>query len=649
MTNFLEKNYKPLVILILTFILIVSTLNAYWDTAIFDETAHIPAGYSYLTKHEMRLNPEHPPLIKDISAVPLLFLNLNFDTNQPFWTGELPRKWDEGQWVAGRYLLFGAGNNPDHIIFWSRLPIVILSLILGFFIFRWVREMAGIIAGLFALVLYAFDPNILGHNHFVTTDLGIAAFFTFAFYYFLRFIKDPQWKNVLLSGIFVGLLFLTKFSFIIALPIFGLIGVVYPLVKANRSLTGQLKEKIKFLGEYAGKGALIFAISLVVVWAVYAVNTYRTSQETMSDIIDFNFSPTDTEVKNIYTNETLHTLNDNVITRPLVEWGIGLGYVFRRVSGGNGAYFMGEVSGKAFTAYFPTVFALKETLPSLTFMLFALIIGSIAAIRSFVFNVKNNPKSKLQGISLYIREHIRELALFGFVVLYSYVSITGNLNIGFRHLFPILPFVYILTTLVIFRFIKCQEHFHTQNVWYSAVLFIAILLIAETASSYPYYMSYFNQLVGGPKLGYRYVTDSNADWGQDLRRLKVWIENYNRCAQIKCDPNMKFGCPGECYDIARPFPTPLVPIDKIRVNYFGGADIKYYLGDRSIDWWDSKRPIEPGWYALSTNYLQGSLYDKEKKDEDSYRWIKNIKPAAQVGTSILVYYVTEDDIQRYYN
>jgi predicted membrane-bound dolichyl-phosphate-mannose-protein mannosyltransferase len=216
----IEKNYKLIVAAILLFMGIVSILNAWWDTAIFDETAHIPAGYSYLTRHEMRLNPEHPPLIKDLAGLPLVFMNLNFDTTKPFWTGNLPRKWDEGQWTAGRHLLWEAGNNPDKIILWSRLPIILLSLVLGLFIFRWARELTSVTGGLFALTLYAFDPNILGHNHFVTTDLGIAAFMLFAFYYYLKFIKHPSWKNVFLAGLFVGLLQLAKFSSILAFPVF---------------------------------------------------------------------------------------------------------------------------------------------------------------------------------------------------------------------------------------------------------------------------------------------------------------------------------------------------------------------------------------------------------------------------------------------
>jgi hypothetical protein len=619
MEKFLQKNYKMIIGVSLGFALIVSLLSAWNDSAIFDETAHIGAAYSYVTQNEMRLNPEHPPLIKDLAGLPLLFMDLKFDASKPFWTGDLPKKWDEGQWAAGRHLLYEAGNNPDEIIFWARVPIVILSLILGLFIFKWAREKAGLLAGLIAFILYSFDPNILGHNHFVTTDLGIAAAMTFAFYYFLRFVKKPSWKNVALAGLFVGILQLAKFSSVMAFPVFGLVAIIYPLVKIKKQdhpdSGNFVLGKLKMLGEYIGKGAIIFAISMIVVWIVYAANTFNTPRETMGRIIDFNFSPADTAVKNIYTNKVLHALNGNSLTRPLVEYGVGMGYVFRRVAGGNGAYFMGQVSSTAFRDYFPAVFILKEPIPSLFLMLFAFLYALSRIFGTFFQSVKISVRSVLRDAVHYLRANIKEFAIFLFVAFYSYMSITGNLNIGFRHLFPILPFVYILTAKNISEFLKRKKdelgHF---PYFFSAVVILAYLILG-TAFAYPSYMSYFNEAAGGPKNGYRYVTDSNADWGQDLKRLRKFLAEHPE-------------------------------ITKIRVDYFGGGDIKYYIGDRYLQWWDSKRPIEPGWYAISVNFLQGSIYDTAKKDSDSYRWLQNKKPAYQVGTSILIYNITLKDIKK---
>jgi len=629
MKTIIEKHYKIFITLMLGFMFVVSVLNARNDSAIFDETAHIGAGYSYVTEGEMRLNPEHPPLIKDLAGIPLRFLGLNFDVkDKSFWTGNIDGKWDAGQWEAGKYLLYGAGNDADRIIFWARFPIILISLLLGYFIFRWTRELAGVLAGLFALALYAFDPNILGHNHFVTTDIGIAAFITFFFYYFLQFIKRPSWKNVLQAGIFMGLVQLAKFSSLMTFPIFAMILVIYPLVKlkANENIS-----RFRILGEYMGKGILIFSISMIIVWGVYAINTHNTSKETMAEIIDFNFPERDNDnVKNLYTNKSLHFLNENSITRPLSTYGVGIGYVFRRVSGGNGAYFLGQVSSIATPKYFPVVFLIKEPLVSLFLMLSALIISLLCFFKN-IFRKKNvilsemsprheversNPirfLDSLRSLTMtYLRHNIASTAMFSFVVLYSYLSITGNLNIGLRHLFPIFPFIFILTAKIIFDFIKRHRRDEAMPRLYSIVLLILVLiLIVQTISAYPSYMSYFNESVGGPKNGYKLVTDSNADWGQDLKRLKLFLEEH---------PEIK----------------------NIRVDYFGGGDLDYYLGENNyIKWWDSKRPVENGWYAISTNFLEGSIYSKEKPDEQTYRWLAGKKPVYQVGTSIFIYHITD--------
>jgi len=636
MQKLLEKKYAWIAGAVLFFMAAASILNAWWDSAIFDETAHIGAAYTYVTQHQIRLNPEHPPLLKDLAGFPLLFQELNFDINKPFWDGSLPRKWDEGQWLAGKNLLYDSGNNPDQIVFWARIPIVILSLILGWFIFFWTRRLAGTLAGLLALVLYAFDPNILGHNHFVTTDLGIAAAFTFCFYFFLKFIKEPSWKNVFWGGIFLGILELTKFSFIVAFPVLGIMLIIYPLVRINRhQLESDFVFKMKKLGEYLGKGIAAFLVSLVLVWVVYFLNTYKMPPEIISKTIDANFSTVMTDnPKDYYTNRTLHLLNNYTITRPFVVWGEGIGYVFRRVSGGNGAYFMGEVSGQAFRAYFPTVFLLKEPLANLFLMLTALIISLALTIKSTRQSLSHSWRRLWHNFINFLRTEITLVALSLFILVYAYISITGNLNIGLRHLFPIFPFLYILTARrLMLTWKKVGEAW--KNILAVIILSLAVFLVWGTVRAYPYYMSYFNEIAGGSKNGYRYVTDSNADWGQDIKRLKSWIENYNRCI------GYSLYSPQLCS-----FYEQYGPIQKIRVDYFGGGDTKYYIGPYYTTWWDSKRPIETGWYAISVNYLMGSLYTQGNTENNSYRWLLklNKKPTYQVGTSILIYYITPEDL-----
>jgi hypothetical protein len=188
----LEKYKNWIVAVILGIMFAISLGTMLGDAAIMDEVAHIPSGYSYIHYHDYRLNPEHPPLLKDLAGIPLQFLKLDFPTDHQFWTTDA-----NGQWEAGWEFLYMPQNNTEHILFWSRLPILLLSLLLGWMIYHWTKELFGTKAGLLALSLYAFDANILGHNHYVTTDLGIAAFLFFAFYFFIKYLKKPSCKTII--------------------------------------------------------------------------------------------------------------------------------------------------------------------------------------------------------------------------------------------------------------------------------------------------------------------------------------------------------------------------------------------------------------------------------------------------------------------
>lgn len=605
MQYFLVKYHRFIILAVLAFTLSVSFLNARNDSLTYDEDAHIPAGYSYLKERDMRLNPEHPPLLKDLAALPLLAIDPVFDTQKPFWSENA----NDAQWNAGKYFLYGAGNNPDEIIFLSRLPFILIYLLLALFIFRWTRELSGIIGGLVAFFLFALDPNILGHNHLVTTDLGIAAFLVPAFYFFLKFVKNPSWKNTFLFGLVWGILQLVKFSSVLTLPVFGLMLVIYPLVKLDaKGEETRWKEKMKFLGECVGKGLIAFIISLILVWAVYYFNTSAMPKEKLPEIVDYYFNLGQDNAGKAYIRNAVSTLNESPILRPLAVYFFGVARVFQRVAGGNMTYFFGQIDTRGFLAYFPVLFLIKLPLPSLFLIFTAFFIGlggaSIAFFRHF---------RRLGEYSrTIIRNHLAEITLGLFALLYVFSSIFGRLNIGIRHLFPIFPLVFILTGKMIADLIRKVHDRKLKTIFYFSLAALFAALLLEVIFVYPSYISYFNQSVGGPKNGYRFVTDSNADWGQDLKRLGSFLDAHPE-------------------------------IDKIKLNYFGLADPNYYFPGRFEMWWDAKRPIEEGYYGISTLFLQESLFDTRRPDNATYRWLQNKNPAFQVGTSILIYYVSEEE------
>ena len=580
---------------------VVSFSLAWTDSLTFDEVAHIPAGYTYVKAHDYRLNPEHPPLLKVLSGIAILPLRPNFDWNADFWT--TPNNYGEyGQWAAGKYLLHQSGNNTDWLVFWARVPVIIISLLFGIFLFFWGKKLGGIITGLFALILYAFDPNILGHNHFVTTDIAIALAIGVAFYFFLQFIKKPTWTNALIGGLALGVAQVTKFSAIILLPIFALVLITYPIIKYYK----KDESRLKVLGQYILKGIFSMIIMFFTIWLVYIPVTYKMTADILPPITKIKSQP-NKYARDKYLSDFILTANDNALTRPLAVYAQGLMQVLSRVDDGNVTYFLGNVSSEATQIYFPFVFIAKQTLVHLFFYCIALTLIIVIFVRGVFMLFTQKFQTSIIQFRKFILSRFHELVLGIFIIFYSYLSITGNLNIGFRHLFPIMPFIYIITAKIIIDSYKNLRNPKRKKIVRSAFITLIILLVAIVLNAYPYYMSYFNALFGGPLNGWHYVTDSNADWGQDLKRLKIYIDKHPE-------------------------------IDKIRVDYFGGDDIHNRLGaDKYILWWDSKRPIEPGYYALSTFFIQESIYDKKKADDDSYRWLQNYTPIDQVGTSILIY------------
>jgi hypothetical protein len=589
------------------------------ESTTMDEQAHIPSGYTYVKYNDMRLNPEHPPMLKDLAGIPLQFLNVKFPVDSQGWQSGINEQWTLGN----KFINETPGNSADSITFWSRFPIVLIALLLGFFIYRWTKELAGTAAGIFALVLYAFDPNILGHDHFVTTDIGIAAFIFIAFYYFIKFIKKPTWKNTLLAGIFLGLAELAKFSAVLLFPFFALVIIIYAIFKRKPDSieASLLKYRLKKFGEYVLKYSVAVIVCFILIWILYQYNTFNMPAEKVQDVARTVFGD---QGSGKLAKSIVISMSNIGLLKGLSEYFMGVFMVFVRVTGGNTYYFMGTVSNHATPKYFPTVFFLKETLPFLI-LLFFTSFYTLSQIGKNIAEKTGNILKRLWAIiASYLQTAVVQYSMLGFITLYAYLSITGNLNIGFRHLFPILPFAYVLIAKKTFDFLKNIQTDHTRKTLGIILSIFVVWILLEPVVFFPSYISYYNEFAGGPKNGYKYVTDSNTDWGQDLKRLRNWVDDHNRCVEnISIKENCTEG--------------PRIPIDKIRVDYFGGSNPSYYFGDRFIPWHGNLDP-EPGWYALSATFLQESTYKQKSPGEGSYVWLSNYQPI-RVGDSIFVYHI----------
>ena len=584
-----ERTTNILAFFLLAIMFCLAFFSMQGISATMDELAHIPAGYSYLSQKDYRINPEHPPLAKDLSALPLLFLNLNFPLNHPAWQKEV-----NGQWWLGSEFLYRSGNNPEQIIFWARIPMIFLLLFLGWFLFYWTKKEFGNKVALLTLFFFSFSPTFLAHGRLVTTDVPAALGFVIATSFWLKFLRNPTKKNIILAGLVFGFALLLKFSLILLIPFLGTITLIYAWLKI-----GEVRKILKYVGMalIAGIIGIIF-----VIWPVYQfhVINYPPEKQLSDTKIILESNPW----------KPLKGLCIYLVEKPpfraLGHFLLGLLMATQRTTFGNTVYFLGKISGKGWWYYFPIVYLIKVPL---AFHFFTLIAFSFVVVA-----IKNllSRRERLKRTKEWILSHFTEFSMVTFLVIYWSTSLSANLNIGVRHILPIFPFTYVLVSLGIQRGWETIRKF--QRIKKIAYLFFLFLIIWYTSSSltaFPHYLSYFNELAGGSKNGYKFVVDSNYDWGQDLKRLAKFVKENK--------------------------------IEKIYVDYFGGGDPQYYLKERYIPYNPLTAKEKPkGWFAVSATLLQGGRGTPEpgfNQPTGYYMWLNQYQIKARAGNSIFIYYI----------
>ena len=102
-------------------------------------------------------------------------------------------------------------------------------------------------------------------------------------------------------------------------------------------------------------------------------------------------------------------------------------------------------------------------------------------------------------------------------------SMASHLNIGVRHIMPVFPFFAVMGAGAAAAFLNIErlKRWHVSRVLVG-VLAAWIILIAITA--FPNYTTYFSPLAGGPANGWRLLSDSNVETGQDVNALAAFLK-----------------------------------------------------------------------------------------------------------------------------
>ena len=463
-------------LLILFFAQCVRTAKT--DSVSWDESQHLYSGWLSWTHADFGFNPEVPPLVKMWCAIPLLHREIQ----QPAYTGGDFKK--EGFVLGQRFL---ATNGIDRTLIPARIMAAILSLLLAITIFLATQEMFGDLAGIFALALFTFDPNLLAHGSFVTTDIGACLTTLLAAYAYYRVVKRPTAARMIWLGVAVGMALTAKFTGIFIVPILMLISLLELYRRRGEKETGAATGRQMVVALVAAS-----AIGYGCIWAIY-----RFRYAARPDGLQLD------PLMSAYLQQLASPLSRGalgwVAQHHLLPEAYIYGLADTKISATSlPSYLFGHLTKGASRWYYPAALVIKSTLPFLTLLL-AMVIALVS----------RRWKLRREVIFLAVPP----------VVLFVIAS-TSDIGIGFRHLFPIFPLIYILIA-------GCVAYFAGRDRRFAYAF--GVLLLWQVVGSFaarPGLLAYGNEAWGGPAKTHLYLADSNTDWGQQLKYVKSYLDEH---------------------------------------------------------------------------------------------------------------------------
>jgi hypothetical protein len=549
-----------------------------------DEIVHIPAGYLYWKLGDHSINPEHPPLAKLLATAPLLL-------TRP----KLPKL--DGYRGNAQYRFCHIDNPTRSILLPTRLVVVALSLLGVLVTFLWSRRLLGAGAALVAATLYVLEPNMTAHSSVVTTDVPFTVTFIATVAALWWCVERLTWTRVVVFGLALGAAVTTKYSAVFLVPIVTILAAAAAFLRpempqylwrnrgadsgappAPRSLRSRLAAMAVAL-------AVAGAISYAAIWAVYGFSFRPGGRADSDNVLPASETIARLQEKGVAIARQPYVYFDEhrLLPHPYI---VGLLDVARHNTEGHAAYLLGERSMKGWRQYFMVTFLVKTPLP----LLLLFVLGSALLLRSRL----------LDPLALAF--------LVVPIVVHFGAAIMSSINIGHRHLLPIVPFVIILAAAAVPALGTLGDRWRRR--FGQAVALLLVWSCFEAVRYRPHFLAYFNQLAGGPENGYTVLGDSNLDWGQDLYLLKQWVDEN----QVK----------------------------DLRVSYFGPSwpDVDagipcVYVTSPSFHVRDTRtvRLQQGDLFAISATLMQGIGVEPE----GVFDFLKRYRPVARLGYSIFIF------------
>jgi Dolichyl-phosphate-mannose-protein mannosyltransferase len=532
-------------------------LQSFWfirtQSLTYDEPAHIIAGIDAWRHGRFELWNDHPPLGRLWLTLPMAAR-----TDAVFEWQKLP--------TGFRVMAMQPG--PEEIAARTRPMNTLLGIALGVALWFAARRMFSQGAADVALALFVFTPSLIAHFSVATTD-GIGTLFIFlTAFQLVRWRHDPNWMQTGLMGLTLGGLLLAKFY----APPLVLLALVLMLVLRPEGLARRP-------AQWNWNPMLAaLALALVALWAGYFFHVSHLKVGDGQVVATFPNRP-------LKTWATKSHINLSVVV-PAGEFFEGLREVAMSNKHGRPAWFMGKIyPAGGIKAYYPVAIALKW--PTI---LLALFLASL-----------------LMGVHKACRAPGDLLVMCSFGVVFLFFAIQSKYDIGERHILPLYPFALLVAASIWEHMklhqagvdidVRSQSGYRALNANLIALVLVLVLNAADVLRSAPDYLTYFNVLVK-PANSWRYLTDSNLDWGQGLIALRDYEQQH----------------PGEALHLA----------------YFGSVNPALY-GVHAT-------PLAPeervsGKIVVGTSALSGQVLT----DPNSYRWLLPEAPLQMLDRSMFVY------------
>ena len=446
-----------------------------------DEGAHLYAGYQYWKVQDFGLNPEHPPLLKFIAAVPLLPMQLQ----QPHPPTTFSSKAEE--YIGGGQLLYG--NDAERVLLRARMSASVFSFFLAACIFAAGYEMFGGVTALLALLLCVFEPNLLAHGAMVTTDMAATATIFAAVYALYRYMKTPTIGRMLVLGLALGVAAVAKFSAAALLPIMAVCLLAETLREhLQKAASPEHPPLATFLRRSLGCLVAVL-MAWAVIWVVYGFRYVARPGSAQLVPTLAQYAP---QLHSAWQAHFILWLAKHHLLPEAYLYGL----VDMQVFGSQmTSYLFGKVRQGPTLPYFPMAFLMKSTLPVLLL---------VAALPFLRFR-KGRPWREILFLAVP-------------AVVFMGMSLLAAQNIGVRHILPIFPFVLLLAALA------ASTLAQRSRAGAYAVGALLLLHVVSSLHTFPGYIAYGNEAIGGSSRTYRVLSDSNVDWGQGLIEARSYIK-----------------------------------------------------------------------------------------------------------------------------